>query len=123
MIFGKLLLASMALLIPDGRAQSAPQSTPQSPPQATQAFDAASIKPAKAGVRGYSIRPLPGRLSTSNTTLAMLVAEAYHVYDFQISGGPKWINTDRYDIEAKAEGVTKPSEAQLRGMLQKLLAE
>ncbi|HXB67127.1 MAG TPA: TIGR03435 family protein [Candidatus Acidoferrales bacterium] len=108
MTFGKLVLASLALLTPDGRAQ---------------VFDTASIKPAKAGVRGYSIRPLPGRLSTSNTTLGMLVAEAYHVYDFQISGGPKWINTDRYDIEAKAEGETKPSEAQLRGMLQKLLAE
>jgi uncharacterized protein (TIGR03435 family) len=119
MTIGKLLLASLALLIPDGRAQSTSPTTALS----TQAFDAASIKPAKAGMRGYSIRPLPGRLSTSNTTLGMLVAEAYHVYDFQVSGGPKWINADRYDIEAKAEGESKPSEAQLRGMLQKLLAD
>jgi uncharacterized protein (TIGR03435 family) len=118
MTIGKLLLASLALLIPDGRAQS----TSQSPPQSTQTFDAASIKPAKTGVRGYSIRPLPGRLSTSNTTLGMLVAEAYHVYEFQVSGGPKWINADRYDIEAKAEGESQPTEAQLRGMLQELLA-
>jgi uncharacterized protein (TIGR03435 family) len=115
MTSGSLLLASLAFLIPDGRAQSAPQSP--------QVFDAASVKPAKAGVRGYSIRPLPGRLSASNTTLGMLVAEAYHVYDFQISGGPKWLNADRYDIEAKAEGDTKPSAAELRGMLQKLLAD
>jgi uncharacterized protein (TIGR03435 family) len=115
MNLGKLLLASLAILTPDVRAQSTPQPNP--------AFDAASIKPAKAGVRGYSIRPLPGRLSASNTTLGQLVAEAYHVYDFQVSGGPKWLNTDRYDIEAKAAGDAKPSEAQLRGMLQKLLAD
>jgi len=31
--------------------------------------------------------------------------EAYNVRDFEISGGPGWINTDRWDIEAKAEGV------------------
>ena len=108
MTLGKL---SLALLIPACLGQQVP------------AFDAASIKPAKPGVRGFSIRPLPGRLSASNTTLAMLVGEAYHVYEFQISGGPKWISTDRYDIEAKAAGETQPSERQLREMLRQLLAD
>ena len=110
MIFGKILLAALPLAIPTWAQPAA-------------SFDAASIKPAKPGVRGYSIRPLPGRLSASNATLAMQMAEAYHVYDFQISGGPKWLNADRYDIEAKAAEDTKPTETQLRGMLQQLLAD
>ena len=86
------------------------------------AFDVASIKPARPEARGYSIRPFPGRLSAENVTLKLLIAEAYHVYDFQISG-PKWIDSERYDLEAKIGGDPPPSKAQLRAMLQKLLAD
>jgi len=89
-----------------------------------QAFDAVSIKPASTGVRGYSIRPLPGRLSTQNTTLKQLVAAAYHVNDYQVTGGPKWIDSDRFDIEAKAADAAKPpSDKELMIMLQKLLEQ
>jgi uncharacterized protein (TIGR03435 family) len=90
---------------------------------AQSAFDAASIKPAAPGTRGYSIRPLGNRLSAQNVTLKMLIGEAYHVYNFQISGGPKWIDSDRYDIEAKAVGDAPPTAGQIRAMLQKLLAD
>jgi uncharacterized protein (TIGR03435 family) len=86
-----------------------------------QAFDAVSVKAAKSGVRGYSIHPYPNRLSCSNVTLKLLIASAYHVYDFQISGGPKWAGDDRFDIEAKAAGSV--SEKALMTMLQQLLAE
>jgi uncharacterized protein (TIGR03435 family) len=86
------------------------------------AFDVASIKPARPEARGYSIRPFPGRLSTENVTLKLLIAEAYHVYDFQISG-PKWIDSERYDLEAKIGGDAPPTKAQLRAILQKLLAD
>jgi uncharacterized protein (TIGR03435 family) len=27
------------------------------------------------------------------------------VLDFQVSGGPKWMDDDRYDLNAKAEGA------------------
>src|SRR5262245_19458163 len=86
------------------------------------AFDVASIKPARPDARGYSIRPFPGRLSAENVTLKLLIAEACHVYDFQISG-PKWIDSERYDLEAKIDGALPASKAQLRSMLQRLLAD
>jgi len=92
-------------------------------PQSELAFDAASIEQSKPDARGYSIRPLPGRLEASNTTFRQLVAAAYHVYDFQISGGPKWIDTEHYDIEAKAAAGSQPTNSQLEVMLQQLLAE
>ena len=91
--------------------------------QSGAAFEAASIKLARPDARGYSIRPLTGRLSAQNVTLKLLIAEAWHVHDFQVSGGPKWIDADRYDVEAKAGGASPPSRTQLRGMLQELLAE
>jgi uncharacterized protein (TIGR03435 family) len=89
-----------------------------------QTFDSASIKTAATGVRGYSIQPLPGRLSARNASLKQLVAEAYHVHDYQVEGGPKWMDTDHFDIEAKAPDADKPpSNAELMKMLQKLLAD
>jgi uncharacterized protein (TIGR03435 family) len=94
----------------------------QSAPISSAVFDVASIKTARPDTRGYSIRPFPGRLSAENVTLKLLIAEAYHMYDFQISG-PKWIDSDRYDLEAKVGGDVPVSRIQLRSMLQRLLAD
>ena len=55
--------------------------------------------------------------------MKLLIAEAYHVSNFQISGGPRWIDADRYDVEAKVGGDVLPSTGQLRAMLQKLLED
>src|SRR5260370_37988859 len=38
---------------------------------------------------------------------------------FQLSGAPAWVRSDRYDIGAKAEG--DPQVSELRAMLQRLL--
>jgi uncharacterized protein (TIGR03435 family) len=87
-------------------------------------FEVASIKPAAPGTRGYSIAPSPGgRLAIKNCTLKRLLGAAYHVQDFQLSGGPKWMDTDAYDIVAKAEGSPNLTEHQLLDMLQPVLAD
>jgi uncharacterized protein (TIGR03435 family) len=48
-----------------------------------------------------------GRCIFRNATLIGIIAEAYDVpprrVDELISGGPGWIRTDRYNVEAKAE--------------------
>lgn len=87
-------------------------------------FDSASIKPAATGIHGFSIRPLPGRFSAQNVTLRQLIGAAWHLPDYQVSGGPKWIDADRFDLEAKApEAATPPTDKELMVMLQGLLAE
>src|ERR1700736_6493249 len=43
-----------------------------------------------------------GRLTAENMPLRLLIQRAYDVRPFQISGGPSWIDTERYDIVAKA---------------------
>jgi uncharacterized protein (TIGR03435 family) len=88
----------------------------------TPTFAVASIKAASPDARGYSLHPLPGRLVAENVTLKQLIAEAWHVYDFQISGGPKWIDSDRFDVEAKTGAPATPHR-DLRLMLQALLVE
>ena len=76
-------------------------------PQLT--FDVASIKPSSGDERRVMIQfQLGGGLRTQGTTLKMLIREAYDVRDFQVSGGPGWINTDRFDVMAKVAGEAVP---------------
>jgi uncharacterized protein (TIGR03435 family) len=85
------------------------------------AFEVASIKPNLSGSQAMLFLPAPGRFDAENQTLQHLLMRAYDVKDFQMSGGPGWINSDHYDIQAKAEG--NPSPDQMRLMLQTLLRE
>jgi uncharacterized protein (TIGR03435 family) len=67
-------------------------------------FEVASVKPSATDDRRTMLQIQPGGgLRTSGSTLKMLLTFAYDVREFQVSGGPGWINTDRYDIVAKAE--------------------
>jgi uncharacterized protein (TIGR03435 family) len=50
-----------------------------------------------------------------------MIQYAYNVRDFQISGGPGWIGSDRYDVAAKAENGAHDQQTRL--MLQTLLTE
>ena len=53
-----------------------------------------------------------GDLNLTGASLRNLISYAYNVRPFQISGGPKWIDTERFDIEARVatpDAVT-PSE-------------
>ena len=70
--------------------------------------------------------PALGRCQLTNVTLLMLIQRAYNLGingNGKITGGPKWIDSDRFDIEAAAPNPTKVKEAQLYSMLQKLLAD
>ncbi len=63
-------------------------------------FEVASVKPSQSLREGSSIRNEVGRFETSNTTLAKLIQYALAVQDFQVVGGPGWINDARFDIVA-----------------------
>jgi uncharacterized protein (TIGR03435 family) len=63
-----------------------------------------------------------GGSRNKDVTLKMLIGTAYQVQEFQISGGPGWIGSDRFDVEGKAEDP-KANFDQLRLMLQSLLED
>jgi uncharacterized protein (TIGR03435 family) len=86
------------------------------------AFEVASVKPSKPGTPGF-IGPAPGgqRFTATNASLRMLIIMAYNITDRQVSGGPGWIASEGYDIDAKAELPT--TREQLYLMLQTLLAD
>lgn len=66
--------------------------------------------------------PSSGGLTATNATLKFLITFAYDVRDHQISAGPSWFDTERYDIVAKGP-IDHPTVAQNRQMLQTLLAD
>lgn len=86
-------------------------------------FEVATIKPSADGGRGGGIRPAQGgeRYIATGMPLRGLLMVAYRIKPEQIVGGPDWMNTDRWDMNAKAEKPSTPDELHL--MLQDLLAE
>jgi uncharacterized protein (TIGR03435 family) len=85
-------------------------------------FEAASVRPNTSGSDSEQIRLLPGgRLEIRNMTLRMLLRTAYNVTSFQISSGPGWLDSDRFDIAAKPD--TDPGPAGLLLMLRSLLKQ
>jgi uncharacterized protein (TIGR03435 family) len=64
-------------------------------------YDVATIKPHDPNVN-ISFSSLPnGGFIAKGTTLKNLVCGAYDKFDFQCLGGPAWLDSDRYDVEAK----------------------
>src|ERR1700723_3299534 len=86
------------------------------------AFEVASIKPSPDPPGSLAgISEGKGRISAKNVTLKRCVRGAYDVEESQIVGGPKWVNEDRYYIEAKSSAPAGGHDLML--MLQTLLAE
>ena len=100
---------------------------------AAPAFEVATIKPsADLMVWSGFLLPGGGRLvgdgnlcprcfEASHVTVKAMVAFAYDIRDFYISGGPGWAGGDRFDIVARTE--TSATPAQIRVMMQTLLKE
>jgi bla regulator protein blaR1 len=134
----KLILAAMALAVlsapivigvltaPLIQAQNAPANTPR--------FEVASIRACAEplNVSASGANSSPGRLATQCNELLNLIGNAYnsfadghrnpHAGDAPINGGPSWVRSASYDINAKAEG--NPSVPMMLGpMMQKLLED
>jgi uncharacterized protein (TIGR03435 family) len=98
-------------------------------PADTPAFEVASIKPNKSGEGFIRFGLLPGgRFNAVNVPARQLIVFAYApMQGFQIEGGPGWINSDRFDVTAKAEGNVPPGGPNQPGpipmMMRALLAE
>src|ERR1700730_8956207 len=74
------------------------------PAPAPATFEVVSIKPCAPDTSRTAYRVQPGGgLRADCVTVKTLVAHVYGVREHQISGGPAWVDFERYDIIAKAE--------------------
>ncbi len=91
---------------------------------APRSFDVASVKANQTGGESRRAGSSPGGVFTAtNVTLKLLISRAYGVAEGQIEGGPGWIDTETYDISAKADTPLEMSREEVRPCLQALLAE
>jgi uncharacterized protein (TIGR03435 family) len=89
------------------------------------AFEVASIKPGDPNSRQFGIGVRGSLFIATNASLKRMIGFAYDVRDHQISGGPKWLDSDRLSIEAKPSAIPFSLERMepLKLMLQSLLEE
>jgi uncharacterized protein (TIGR03435 family) len=76
------------------------------------AFEVATVKPSDVrpgAVIGLFTYP-GGRINATSLTLRNLVALAYGIQDYQLSGGPNWASSDRWDVVARPPANSEASK-------------
>jgi len=87
-------------------------------PDAAMLFTPAMVDAASGHMR---VPGVGGNVTITNWSLITLINAAWDLGPGQMSGGPAWLGSDRYDIVAKTS--PNATQADLRIMLQALLAE
>jgi uncharacterized protein (TIGR03435 family) len=104
------MLAATCLVIPASQARgqkmSAPSPAATHPAPAEPAFDVAAIRENQSDhtARSHIISsPLDGHLTVTNVPMKMLLQFAFALPETRILVGPGWLNSIKFDIEAKAD--------------------
>lgn len=108
---GAVLILAMALI---ARSQIADDSL---------RFEVASLKPAPGDPGTAWIHPMPGgeRYIATHAPLRLFLTTVYRIKADQVTGGPGWIDTALFDMDARAARPSTMEE--LHAMLKDLLAE
>jgi uncharacterized protein (TIGR03435 family) len=86
-------------------------------------FDVVSIHPSNPDATSGRIKPIPGNhgYTAQYITVRLMIALMYKIPIQQVEGGPAWLDTERFDIEARADGPH--SIGDLHTMYQNLLVD
>ena len=63
------------------------------------------------------------RFSATQASLKDLISYAYMLHSHQITGGPAWLETDKFDVVAETDNNDRLTQSQARKMVQQLLAD
>jgi len=127
--WSKTLLATIAVMtlaapVAIGALTTAPRSlvTDLTTANRKASFEASTVAPNKTGTNRVMMRMAPGGVwDASNVTLESMIRLAYRLQEVQLVGGPAWIYSDRFDIQAQsAQGV---APAQFGERMQSLLTD
>jgi len=128
----KVTTVIAALLIAVAPGAHAQSSRPQ--------FEVASIKSNKSTAPGFALDANKGRFKAANFTVKVLLRYAFdrrlpedetrrgtELYSgtagLQVYGGPAWIDSDRFDVEAKPPADHPVSQTEMQSMVQSLLED
>ena len=85
-------------------------------------FEVATIRPSAPEEHARAIGWEGRHFTARYTTISQMVQFAYNLQAKQVVDGPKWLDTETYDIEAQA-AAGEPSAAEFRAMMQHLLTD
>jgi uncharacterized protein (TIGR03435 family) len=126
-----MLLAGI-LSLSISAAPETTQSPPATNPTDADKFEVASIKPNTLGQQSFLWAFRNGRFTARYATLKALIRSAYGrpelvLTERQVIGGPRWLDSERFDVEALAPNVPNSPRgtfsAPLLKMLSRLLEE
>jgi uncharacterized protein (TIGR03435 family) len=107
-------------------AWTIPEPTPPPKPMdpaADPGIEVATVKLMALETRGRGIGWRGATLTVNNYTLLNAITFAYDVHEQQVSGGPAWMSTDRFEIVIKPDTPGQPNPRQLRRLIQKVVTE
>ncbi len=89
------------------------------------AFEVATIKQVEPNKKAdhYILMKGVNRFVEKDFTLKQMIAWAYDLNPRAVSGGPGWMESDHFEIEAVTPGDVRPNHDEQRTMLQNLLSE
>jgi uncharacterized protein (TIGR03435 family) len=92
-------------------------------PTADPGIEVATIKLSPPDIRGRGLGFRGTTLTVNNYNLLNAITFAYEVHEQQISGGPAWKSTDRFEMVIKPDTPGQPNPRQLKRLIQKVLSE
>ena len=119
--------------VPLNLARATPETAwaiPEPPPpparmaaNANPAFDVATIRPSDPAHPEQIITLRGAEVITTNVTVHALINLAYWLHPKQLTGGPDWTESAKFDVAGKPDAPGQPNVDQMKMMLQKLLAD
>lgn len=103
--------------------QASPAGSAASGDRANLRFEVVSIRPSRRNDLNGGIKATPGGAgyAAENIPVKLMISLMYKVPMRQIKGEPEWLATERYDVQAKADGAYNIDD--LHTMYQNLLAD
>jgi uncharacterized protein (TIGR03435 family) len=86
-------------------------------------FDVASVKHTRDDSGKWIIAIPPGGRFSATVISPTLIMNAFSIIPAQLSGGPTWIDSERFDIEARTAGPDQITHDRMGPLLQSLLAD
>lgn len=85
-------------------------------------FAVATIRPSRPEEM-FSVAVNGRRFTTTQASLKDLISYAYMLHSRQITSGPAWLETDKFDVVAEADSNDRLNQPTARKMVQQLLAD
>ncbi len=112
--------------VTEAAAWTIPAPPPRIAPMAANAdpsFEVATIKPSKPDEPGKMLTIQGERFKVVNFSLGELISFAYELHTKQLVDAPAWVDSEKFDIDAKPDSPGIPNDTQLKTMVKKLLVE